>query len=285
MSEHSIEGQAPHVAPNSASDGKYIHCVSKGSGIPVVMIHGLAASLHDWDTLAPALVAAGHRTHAFDLPGHGDSFKASNPDNYTPQAICRDVEDWLEGLDLPAPFFIIGHSLGGYVALSYALNHPGKIHALVLFSPWYTTEQLPRTLRYINRRPGLAEKLLFMAPLKVLHLLTSWDPITRLTFSEEERFQVALDYKRASPNIMNIPRISIDLYPQLHRLHLPALVVWGENDLTLKPRFFPRLVKALPQATGYAVANAGHQPHIGNTAIINPMVLDFLKSIAVDGGS
>jgi hypothetical protein len=58
----------------------------------------------------------------------------------------------------------------------------------------------------------------------------------------------------------------------------------GRNDLTPAP-LLPSLVKALPQATGYAVANAGHQPHIGNSAIVNPLVLDFLKSIAVDGGS
>lgn len=283
MNPDPLETRAADPLTTPTSNGKYIHCVSKGSGLPIVMIHGVAASLHDWDALTPALTAASYQTYAIDLPGHGESFKAANPNQYTPQAIYKDVETWIESLNLPAPFFIAGHSLGGYITLSYALDHPDKIRGLMLFAPWYTSEQIPHTLRYANRWPGLAEKLLFMAPLKIIQVLTGWDPITRLTFSEEARRQVALDYKRASPNVMNIPRITIDLYPLVHQLNVPVLVVWGENDLTLKPGSFPPLVKALPKARGYAVANAGHQPHIGNTAIVNPLVLDFLKSVTVDG--
>ena len=52
-----------------------INYVQAGEGAPVIMLHGLAASLHDWDALLPALARAGYAGYALDILGHGDSAK------------------------------------------------------------------------------------------------------------------------------------------------------------------------------------------------------------------
>jgi pimeloyl-ACP methyl ester carboxylesterase len=60
---------------------------------------------------------------------------------------------------------------------------------------------------------------------------------------------------------------------------LPALVIWGDQDLTLKPASFPRLVQSLPDAAGFPIAGSGHQPHIGKPEEVNRAVLDFFARI------
>ena len=90
------------------------------------------------------------------------------------------------------------------------------------------------------------------------------------------RQQVAIDIKRASPHILNLPRTVPDLTPELSRLQTPVQVIWGEKDLTLNPGSFPSLVSALPNSQGHPIPNCGHQPHLTQPEIVNQLVLSFL---------
>ncbi len=70
---------------------------------PVILIHGLAASLSDWDTLLPAIASLGCRAWALDLPGHGDSQKPDDPEFYSSDSFFTVIEDWLAGSARSAP--------------------------------------------------------------------------------------------------------------------------------------------------------------------------------------
>ncbi|MDX1379056.1 MAG: alpha/beta fold hydrolase, partial [Anaerolineales bacterium] len=93
--------------------------VQAGEGTPVVLIHGVAASLHDWDDLIPALTMNGCATYALDLLGHGDSPKPDSRAYHVDQVFDHFL-DWMTSLRLTEPAVLIGHSLGGYLALEYA---------------------------------------------------------------------------------------------------------------------------------------------------------------------
>ena len=67
--------------------------IVKGEGPPVVLIHGLAASLHDWDCLAPELAEAGYQAFALDLLGHGDTIKPTKASDYHIKVVYRHLED------------------------------------------------------------------------------------------------------------------------------------------------------------------------------------------------
>src|SRR5688572_21404645 len=109
-----------------------VNYVTQGEGSPVVMVHGLAASLHDWDDLLPELSANGYAGYALDLMGHGESAKPHHHADYTVPNAYQYFEKWIDALELQQPFTLIGHSLGGGLSLLYTLRHPERVRGLVL---------------------------------------------------------------------------------------------------------------------------------------------------------
>src|SRR5260370_31104550 len=84
--------------------------VSKGAGVPVIMLHGLAASLHDWDALLPQLALAGYSGYALDLLGHGESPKP-NSNHYQLEWSFDHFLQWLNSPRLTEPVVLIRHSV------------------------------------------------------------------------------------------------------------------------------------------------------------------------------
>jgi pimeloyl-ACP methyl ester carboxylesterase len=256
---------------------KQINYIQQGSsGPPVILVHGIAASLSDWEYLVPDLVQSGYRTFALDLIGHGDSLKPEDQSHYHSDSLYQHLVVWIENLHLDQPPILIGHSLGGFLCLKYALEQPDDVRQLVLIDPLYSQEQLSPLVRMANRHPFLGERALRWAPIWLIQAMIGWDVNSARNFSARKRLQVAEDYKRASPKILHIVNSVGDLSPDLSQVRSPVLVLWGERDQTLKPVSFRRLVKLLPYAVGQPVPRCGHQPHIGQPGFVNPIVLDFL---------
>src|SRR5262245_51639717 len=77
-----------------------VNYVTQGEGSPIVMVHGLAASLHDWDDLFPELSANGYAGYAPDLMGHGESEKPLHHEMYTVLNAFDHLEKWIDALGL-----------------------------------------------------------------------------------------------------------------------------------------------------------------------------------------
>lgn len=254
----------------------------QGEGQPVVLIHGLAASRYDWEAMLPAIAAAGYRGYAVDLLGHGDSLKPRDPQKYKADIVYDYLEAWIDRLELEEAPLLVGHSLGGYFSMLHCLEHPQRVKGLALIDPFYSLHQVNGFLRRINRHPDLSERMLRWVPEWLFNLILHLDPTNRENFSEEARQQIADDYKRASPHILHIPSSIRDLNERLDEIEIPSLVIWGEDDLTLHPTSFSRLIERLPNGTGHALPGCGHQPHIGKPELVNRILLDFFQSLPVD---
>ncbi|HEY2981292.1 MAG TPA: alpha/beta hydrolase [Anaerolineales bacterium] len=258
--------------------------IQVGQGRPIVLIHGLAASLHDWDELIPELASAGYAASALDLLGHGDSGK---PDSraYQMAWLFEHLTRWIDSLELTQPPVLIGHSLGGYLALEYARRFASRTRGLVLVDPFYRADQLPALLRGSGRGRELNMFMVERAPEWLFRVIID---ATSLSMGHSAggahqlpvhvRAQTALDYKRTAPGTYHIPGMLGDLTPHLADIVQPTLVVWGERDSTLAPASFPQLIARLPNARGKSL-RSGHVPHQSHAAEFNQLVMEFLAGL------
>jgi pimeloyl-ACP methyl ester carboxylesterase len=209
--------------------------------------------------------------------GHGGSAKPDDPQLYHSQSVYQLLEDWIGSLELDEPPVLVGHSMGGYMSLTYSLHNPDLVRKLVLISPFYTPSQLSPFLRIFSHRPAFSEKALRAIPEWVIYTAMGLDPTRMLHFPEEYRLQKAADTKRASPNIVHTAGTIESLGPERGRISTRSLVIWGKWDPTLKPASFPRLVHHMPNAIGYKLKGCGHQPHISRSETVNRLMLEFLQ--------
>ena len=260
----------------ATNNGSKLNYTVRGEGQPVILIHGIAASLFDWRFLIPELADNGYRAYALDLLGHGESPKPDDPEAYRFETLSRQLADWISSLGLEEPVNLIGHSLGGSFGLDYAARHPGQVKSLILVDPYYRLKQLSPFLSAANRRPAIAEKALRMVPEWIVTAVMSWGVKPRSELSRQVRLQIAEDYRRATPHIIRITHTLPDLGQEITKIRSKTLVVWGENDLTLNTASFPALVNQIPNATDYVIRSCGHQPHLVKPDLFNRIVLDFL---------
>ena len=270
--------------PNSITIPAFANFVQHGDGPPVILVHGIAASLHDWDDLIPELTKSGYASYALDLLGHGDSPK---PDFevYRMDWVFEHFEHWTRSLHLTEPAIIIGHSLGGYVGLEYARRVSAWTRGLILVNPFYSRLQLNPLLRRTYSRRNLRGLLASRAPtwmyravVDIGSLVMGRNHGTLHSLPERIRIQTALDYARTAPGVYRIPNSISDLTESLGHIHTPSLVVWGERDQTLSPASISEMVAMMPRAEGKSV-RAGHVPHQSNAGEFNQMVLEFLREL------
>jgi pimeloyl-ACP methyl ester carboxylesterase len=260
------------------------HYVQRGQGTPVILIHGIAASHHDWDELVPVLTDQGYACYALDLLGHGDSPKLSSR-AYQMDWLFEHFSHWMKSLRLTEPAILIGHSLGGYLALEYARRVSAWTRGLLLVNPLYSISQLPSLLRRTYRRPHLSSFIVERTPGWMFRLIVDMTSLVMghssgalHSLPERIRAQTALDYTRTAPGVYNVINTNVDLNGNLSSISHPTLVVWGEKDQTLAPSSFSTLVQKMPRARGQSL-RAGHVPHQSNPDEFNPIVLEFLKDL------
>lgn len=120
----------------TSENGRYgpavrLNTIRRGSGRPLVFLHGLGTSAATW-AACTELLADRFTTVAVDLLGHGASPVPDDPGEYTRDRALADIDDVLASLDDPA--VLVGHSLGGYLALAHAATRPGVARGIVVMN-------------------------------------------------------------------------------------------------------------------------------------------------------
>ncbi len=268
-------------------NGQGVNYVRQGYGDPVILTHGLAASLHDWDDLLPELSASGYSGYALDLLGHGESEKPLHHHHYTLEDTFAHYSKWIDSLQRREPLILIGHSLGGGLSLMYTLRHPERVRALVLVNPFYDLKQLPPMLQRMFHHQLIKPELIERAPYGLFRFFVDVTSFSTYVGKREShvlpehiRYQTALDYKRAASGIYKIPRTLQGLTRDLSRVTQPTLLLWGGRDQTLAPSSFPNLMTMLPNVKGtHELPACGHVPHQCHPEKFNPHVMNFLRTL------
>jgi pimeloyl-ACP methyl ester carboxylesterase len=237
---------------------------SGGQGPVVVLLHGAGDHAGTWALAAPALVAD-HRVVVPDLPGHGDS---SPPDG--PLTLAQIVDGLSAVLDHEAPgtrVALVGNSMGGWVALLFAVQHPGRVRHLVLENATgIRGEGSPLELVPTScaQAQDLADKVLGAAarplPAFVLDDMIrelSRGAVARLLESDWERFL---------------------LDGRLGEIAAPVDLIWGERDGILPLAMAERTAAQLHDARLHVVPGGGHILHRDRAADFSDVLARVLAS-------
>jgi pimeloyl-ACP methyl ester carboxylesterase len=251
------------------------HMVELGTAVamgpPIVLIHGAGCNLEDmWLTFAERL-AERHRVILIDRPGMGWS-KRKGRDGSSPQyqaAILREVLD-LIGVERA---IIVGHSWGGAVASSFALDYPDRTAALVLLaSPLYPRAH-PTTLLYAlfampvlgwiyARTLALPVGLLFIAPAMWSAFLPQIPPHDYLNRSAARLLLRPATFLANSRDMANLKRNLEPQPPRYRGLSMPTLVMNGSSDFVVAPQLHAvPFAAAVPQAKLVILPGIGHMLH------------------------
>jgi pimeloyl-ACP methyl ester carboxylesterase len=150
-----VEAVLPPRAPLVRVSDAAIHAVKQGEGPPILFIHGLSGSLANFTHSTTGPLSADFTTIAIDRPGCGHSERDADEQARLPEQ-ARLIAEFIETEGLEKPL-IVGHSLGGAVALALAMNHPDKVGALGLIAPLTAVQDGP---------PGVFAALNHPAPLQ-----------------------------------------------------------------------------------------------------------------------
>ncbi len=220
-----------------------------GGGDSMVLIHGWASSSRMW--LRELEAFGGHyRCLALDLPGHGLSTKLPYP-WYSLTNFVSVTHDFIHALRAE-PACLVGHSLGGSLALEYALHYPEDVRSLVLVNP-VITGQLQLSLRWLYRRwpswlvvtltrrvwPRLATHLQQSLAANRLPLVPQGPLRRNLEDLTQATADSLLGTARAARN---------DLSPRLGEVRAPTLVVVGRRDRTVPPEDGRLAARRIPGA-------------------------------------
>ena len=141
ITARNVEKIVPPVGRFIEIDGDVIHYLDEGAGPAIVMIHGLGSQLRNFTyALLPAM-GRDHRIILLDRPGSGYSRRARNASARLP-AQARSIAGLITALGLERPL-VVGHSLGGAIALALALDHPDKVGGLALIAPLTHPQDAP----------------------------------------------------------------------------------------------------------------------------------------------
>ena len=239
----------------------------------VVFVHGLGGSLTSWSLNLPAF-AGQFRICALDLVGAGSSDKPAT--DYSVPALAAFLARFLDALGPDwRRVSIIGHSLGGAVALAFAGDHPQRVERLVLVDSAGLGPEIDRAVLDLMRSEPTLEHL----HAELMNFFTHPGLVQQALVDQlhQQRTQPGAHQALIAASNASFAegRQQIDLRDTLAGLSCPVLVVWGEADAVI-PVSHAQEAKRAPQSRLEIFANSGHCPHIERADAFNQMVQSFL---------
>lgn len=254
-------------------DQGLIHYEVFGRGNSVVLLHGWLGSWRYWMPTMEAL-ADHYRTYALDFWGFGDSDKPG--DCYGIDDYVRLVISFMDGLGI-AQTALIGHSLGGVVALRVAMARPQRVKKVVLVDAPVQGSGLSVSLKLVRNplsrllaRPSTLIGL-WMRALK--RVSSDWTEM----YDEILEDTAKLDHSAVEQSVRNM--LELDLAPSLEQLYTHTLVVYGDKDEFVDPgqaHFFADGTVATAQVV--ILEGCRHFPFLDQPSKFNRLLKEFLES-------
>jgi len=257
-------------------NGVEIHYREAGDGFPIVFVHGYTGNLRNWALTVPALTEC-FRTVSMDLRGHGRSSKPPRAEDYNYDAMAEDVYGLLSHLGI-SDCYLVGHSMGGFIAQRLILAHPELFRALVLVDT--AAETTAGRSDELRRLAGFAEEhgmeAAFDETARTSSLASNLRDHPGFNVLWREQFLMTSLEAYVGCARAALSRQSSQL--DLPSIGVPTLIICGEND---EPFLEPsrKMHEAIKGSELAIISGAGHGPQMETPGEFNRALTEFLSKV------
>ncbi len=263
------------------ASGVRLRVVEAGEGAPVILLHGVFFDHRTWDRVLDNLSEV-YRVVAPDLPGFGASEKPPlNRYGYRVNSFAETVADLYGGLEF-GPATIVGHGLGGAIALAVAAQHPELVSSLVLVDALVYPGPLDfrRRIALLPIVGGFVFKQLWgKSTFRAFYRQTLVSNHAEVSNERIDSYYRSFSFPAARGSALATLRGALDTRPivaHTSRIQTPTLVVWGQHDRVYPPALGQRLARELRDCS-FALLDAGHAPQEEKPLELAQLIRRFLR--------
>lgn len=265
--------------------------ISKGEGLPIIMVHGLGGNATHWQRNIESL-SKNYKCIAVDLPGYGSSDKVLSNDSTAQLSFYATILlQFIEALKLNQ-VALMGHSMGAQVAILTALKAPEKISKLILISPagFEIFSDAEKNILKQYATPALYEQqdsaaILNSYKMNFYQMPSEAEELIKQRLALRQCNTYSLYCKAVASGVIGM--LSQPVRENLPQLQQPALVMFAENDALIPNKILhPNLTTVQVAAASKEIKNsrlviikqAGHMVQFEKPEEVNKEVINFLKS-------
>jgi esterase len=251
-----------------------LHSESFGEGTDIIFLHGLFGAGDNWRSVGRSLMNT-FRVHLLDLPNHGRSPWDDNP---TLSSMAESVADWIEQNSIER-FHLLGHSMGGKVAMEMALNnHADKLLSLTVvdiapkrYEPHH--QDVFKALNSVDFSNIKSRKDVE----EIMRPYVTDDGIRQFLLKSLFKKDGQLAWRFNVPVLEN-KYDAVACAPQMSQpFTKPVLFIKGMNSKYIQAEDQQTIVELFPNAKAKLIEGAGHWPHAEKPAVFTKILKDFLE--------
>ncbi|WP_282141363.1 2-succinyl-6-hydroxy-2,4-cyclohexadiene-1-carboxylate synthase [Cytobacillus oceanisediminis] len=262
-------------------NGVRYHVDTWGTGFPLLLLHGFTGNSEGWKEFAP-FWKDHSKTIALDIIGHGKSGSPPDIGQYQIEESAAVINSLLEKMGI-GKIDVLGYSMGGRLALTFAVNYPEKVRKLILesASPGLRTEAERHERRIQDKK--LSEKIQHEG---IKNFIDYWEniPLFQSQKSLSEKIRTRIRSQRLANSIDGLANslngmgtgVQPSWWDELAHLEMPVLLITGNLDQKFC-RIAEEMSKILPNVKWKTAEDAGHAIHVEKPELFGTIVSGFLS--------
>lgn len=266
--------------PTAKINGINIYYESHGTGFPLVLAYGIGGNTTEWEPQIPVF-SRSYRFIVWDPRGHAQSESPPNADQYTQEVFAQDLEGLLDHLRIDRAY-VGGLSMGGGIATRFAILHPERVAALLIFDSFSSsgletpseTRQMREEIIRLTETEGMSAVAEFA--MKNNPNISQTASLGNEQENRVRQMYLALDpvgYAHSTRMILN----AVFSASLLEGIEVPTLVMAGQEDGALPACHF--IHEKIKGSKLVVIPEAGHLSNLDQPVAFNHAVLEYLASV------